>query len=592
MKEDKSKRKLGVHSNSVFHSSELFVIDWLPASFVVKRGAKWLKSYFDSYSLVGNYVVYHNPTSWKGVYYSSKDFPPAAEWEFDPLSRVLSEAEARGLAVLVGYHWVPETPEKMWIHPSKKEIESAKKVISEIYELYSKYKSLKGYYAVWEPGDLSDIDYYRETCNFIKELDGNLLTAAAPYVFSSEEYYGGSLPLIYNALAGIESLDIVIAQSAVAVYPYPPHQGREHLLLAKARLGSTKIVLGHVETFGRRFIKEEQYIPENLIKSQVLSEAIVYGVEGITTFIYAYLLDEPTGKNLKAYTETLEIFRQLSKLISSPPDIALFLPLRPEYWVTAQRFLKLSRKVGLEVTLIQLPISGEVPEGAAAPLIVLADPPELEEREVRFLEEHVKKGGALLVIGYPPAGLRKLLGIEGRNVGKYGAVKPIVELRRNAKDAVLEIGYKLVYCPTLLSAKPLAILRNPLTGYGGGYQPGAYAATLNKYRKGLAIFSGIPYKTLLTAIPSFLLDLVDLCLEHSGKRLAWDFQGLNELTDTVARDDMLLVLNHGEPIKVKAKYAGKVEEYKVLGSPSRVKLIDNAFEIELEGAQLGGVQIL
>ena len=57
MKEDKSKRKLGVHSNSVFHSSELFVIDWLPASFVVKRGAKWLKSYFDFYSLVGNYVV-------------------------------------------------------------------------------------------------------------------------------------------------------------------------------------------------------------------------------------------------------------------------------------------------------------------------------------------------------------------------------------------------------------------------------------------------------------------------------------------------------------------------------------------------------
>ena len=55
---------------------------------------------------------------------------------------------------------------------------------------------------------------------------------------------------------------------------------------------------------------------------------------------------------------------------------------------------------------------------------------------------------------------------------------------------------------------------------------------------------------------------------------------------------MFLVLNHGEPIKVKAKYAGKVEKYKVLGSPSRVKLIDNAFEIELEGAQLGGVQIL
>ena len=86
--------------------------------------------------------------------------------------------------------------------------------------------------------------------------------------------------------------------------------------------------------------------------------------------------------------------------------------------------------------------------------------------------------------------------------------------------------------------------------------------------------------------------MVDLCLEHSGKRLVWDFQGLNELTDIVARDNMFFVLNHGEPIKVKAKYADKVEKYKVLGYPSRVKHADNAFEIELEGAQLGGVQIL
>lgn len=127
---------------------------------------------------------------------------------------------------------------------------------------------------------------------------------------------------------------------------------------------------------------------------------------------------------------------------------------------------------------------------------------------------------------------------------------------------VLEIGYKLVYCPTLLTAKPLAILRNPPNRIRRWIPAGSLCCYTKRIWIRTSNISGIPYKTRLTAIPSFLLDLVDLCLEHSGKRLVWDFQGLNELTDIIARDNMFFVLNHGEPIKVKVKYADKVEKYK------------------------------
>ena len=577
---------------AVSSEENMIVLDWLPAVHVVRRGLSWLKRFLDVFSKVGNTVVYHNPTSWRGVYYYSEVFDRAEDLSFDPLEAVLRESESRGLSVFIGYHWVPDRPEDMWICPSEKEIESAIKVIDETYRLYSSYKSLKGYYAVWEPGDLDSVEYFRRTSDYVKSLDKSLLTAVAPYIFSSDEYYGGRLPLIFNALAEIESLDIIIAQSSVCVYPYPSYQGRDHLLLAKASLGSRKALLGHVETFGRRFLEEEYSSPE-LVRLQVLSESLVYGIKGMTSFTFTYLIDEPTGRSLPAYMEALKDFIKIQKLIKTPPEIGLFLPRRPEYWAFAQHVLRLLRRVGVDLSLIQLPLHSkgyELEEEVS--LIVLADPSELDSEEARFLEKYVEEGGTLLVTGYPPTGLRSLLGVNERNVGKYGGVEITVDFfKRNSKGKVLEFGYRLVYCPKLEGAEPLAVLRKP-KGYKGVVDIGGYAATLKKYGKGIAVFTGVPAKTLLSDIPSFFLDLVDLCLSHKSRELKWELRGLNELIDTVTRSDLLVVLNHGKKARVEAVYCGDLSNYDVLASRSSVVAKGSVFEIELDAAGYCCIRVL
>jgi len=405
------------------------------------------------------------------------------------------------------------------------------------------------------------------------------LTAVAPYVFSSGEYYGGRLPLIFNALGEIDSLDIIIAQSSNAVYPYPLYQSRIHLLLAKASLNNGKIFLGHVETFGRRFL-EEKFSSGDLIRSQVLSESLVYGVDGISSFTFTYLLDEPTGESLAAYMDSVKEFFEIQGFIKSPPNISLFLPRRAEYWVFAQNVLQLFRKLGVDLSLVQLPLHGKNVKLSEVSLIILADPPELDGDEVAFLGKYVEDGGAILVTGYPPTGLRPVLGVDERNVGKYGGVEVIVDyLKRCSRGKILGMGYRLVYCPTLNGSEPLAILRKP-KGYGGVRDIGSYAATLKEYGKGLAVFTGVPAKTLLTDLSPFFLDLVDLCLAHSGKELKWEFEGLNELVDVVVRDDLLIAFNHGDKVRFKAKYSGDFSGYEVLGK-ALVSVKDRVFEIEL-----------
>lgn len=43
-------------------------------------------------------------------------------------------------------------------------------------------------------------------------------------------------------------------------------------------------------------------------------------------------------------------------------------------------------------------------------------------------------------------GLRLLLGIDERNVGKYGGVEITVDfLKRNSRGKILELGYRLVF---------------------------------------------------------------------------------------------------------------------------------------------------
>lgn len=214
--------------------------------------------YLDSFSRVGNVIVLHNLTSWKGVSYPSKVFPVVEDTNPILLNFFLDEAGKRGCGVLFSYHWVPETDLDMWRYPAEKQIASAKKVIKELYETYSAYDAMAGFYSYWELGDIRESTYFQQTLDFVKKLDEGLFTASAPYIFSTETYHGGSLPLMPSALSSIKSLDCIVPQSSVAVYPYPLGRTKDHAMLAagsSAALG--KVVLGHIETFERSFVKGE-----------------------------------------------------------------------------------------------------------------------------------------------------------------------------------------------------------------------------------------------------------------------------------------------------------------------------------------------
>ena len=175
--------------------------------------------------------------------------------------------------------------------------------------------------------------------------------------------------------------------------------------------------------------------------------------------------------------------------------------------------------------------------------------------------------------------LRPLLGVDERNIGKYGGIEIITErLRRNPKGKIIRLGYKLVYCPTIVDSKPIATLMNP-DGYGGGRSIGSYAITVKENGNGLAVFTGIPAKTIL-ATPSLFLDLIDLCLTRIGKGIKWELEGLNDMVDSVIRDELLVLFNHGSLVEVKAKYLGELSSYEVLGN-AKVSYSKGIFKIKI-----------
>ncbi|MBO3809734.1 MAG: DUF4434 domain-containing protein [Candidatus Brockarchaeota archaeon] len=282
--------------------------------------------YLDSFSSRGNAIVLHNITGPGKTFYPSRRFPAAGELDPSFFDFFMEEAARRGCAILFSYHWVPKTFVDMWRFPAREQTSQAKTVIRELHQLYSNYDSMAGFYAYWEPGDTAELPYYGETLNYVKKLDEGLFTASAPYLFSTEKYHGGSLPLMFSALSTVEGLDCVIPQSSVAVYPYPLNRTKDHAALAagsSSPLG--KIVLGHVKTFSRFFVENEEAPPAEFIKGQVLSASFTRGAHGASTFTYSLLFkrDENIVRSFEEAVRWLEetsVFRRkLSPIGSTHP---------------------------------------------------------------------------------------------------------------------------------------------------------------------------------------------------------------------------------------------------------------------------------
>lgn len=572
------------------------MLDWYSVS--EENGREDVIKYLDSFTHIGNVIVLHNITGPMKTLYPSRRFPVASKQDPDFFDFFLKEAARRGCAVLFSYHWVPETHVDMWRFPSREQTSQAKMVIRELYQLYSNYDSMAGFYSYWEPGDTAELPYYEETLDYVKKLDDGLFTAAAPYLFSTEKYHGGSLPLMFSALSTVGSLDCLIPQSSVAVYPYPLNKTKDHAALA---VGSStplgKIVLGHVETFARVFVENEKAPPAEFIKGQVLSASFTRGAHGASTFIYS-LLFKRDEKIVRSFEEAVRWLKEISMFRRKLSPVGIYAPLDPDHWPTVlSPFLRKLRTLGLDASVVQPPLcKNEKWERFVEDnirVIVLPDPPELNESETRFLGNYLKKGGAIIVLGYPPKGLRRLLGVESRNIGKYGGLKLLKKMADRVPAGTLKrFGFELVYCVTPTKAKPIGVYES----IPSGFQPGAYGITRMESRGGCGVFIGIPSAVVVEKVPELLLDAVDSALSRSGLRIPWEIHGLTEDCDLLVGEDVILMVNlSGGEINVTAKHRGEnpPASFELIGShQGHVKLDRDTFKIILKPFKPIGVKLV
>jgi len=302
--------------------------------------------------------------------------------------------------------------------------------------------------------------------------------------------------------------------------------------------------LGHVETFARYFVEGEKVPPLEFIKGQLLSASMARGAAGVTTFIYSSLLDRGNDA-IGCLESAMNWFKMTTRFRRQLSQIGIYAPLDAPYWPTVlSPFLRKIRRLGLDMSVVQLPLLGGekwrkfIEEHVK--VLVLPDPPELTQLEAKFLSGYVERGNSIVVMGYPPKALRPILGIESRNVGKYGGIKllkPIAD--RMPIDIVKRFGFELVFCATPIEAEPLAVYES----IPAGFQPGAYAVTRTKRNEGYAFFIGIPSLAVLEKVPELLLDVVDLTISRADLRIPWEIEGLTEDCDLIAGEDFVMAVN-------------------------------------------------
>jgi len=432
------------------------------------------------------------------------------------------------------------------------------------------------------------VTYYRQTTRHVKSIDSGLLTGAAPYVFSTDRYLGGTLPAMISTLSSVETLDFIVPQSSIAIWPYPINRTKDHLRLATGSLldSPSRMALGHIETFPRYFVEGERVLPSSVVVGQLLSTSMTRGASGVTTFIFSYLLDRKDGA-LADFRKAMDWFRSTERLRRSKSQVAAFFPQDPTYWPTVgTKVLASLRQAGLDIDPVQMPQGGSSSWLKLATsrhrVLILFDPPELKPFEARALAAMCKSGSSLIVLGYPPSGLREVLGVESRNIGKYGGFKLVERVGpRTPEGEVMKLGYEFVFCPTLRGAEPLAVLES----IPHGFQPGAFAITRHRFGRGTSYFVAIPSLVALDRARDLLLDLVEAAMSGKGSAIPWEVDGLTQECDLLAGEDFLAVVNLGqEEISALARYTGSIESNRIVvsGAGSEVKTDGGVVRVNLK----------
>ncbi len=510
-----------------------------------------IRRYFEDFKSVGgNMVTIHNIISEK-AWYPSRVCARAAEpgTADDKVGAALRLAREYGLAAFLSVSWDMTRP-----MPYSECLESSKKIIAELWDLYGANPSLLGFYSYQEGSGTYLASQMREFAAAVKSHNRGLLTSCAPYIDD---------PLLAGYLAAIDDLDMVIYQGAVmASYRkdnrkcFPLRRTKDFTgLSAGATMQRNKITLSHVELFG---YLEKQFAGAYLasredIYSQILSAATCHGPDGIVFFTYHYNIHE-LGKKIPQVAESrrgvgegMAAYALIAAAAASASSrIGLYIPYS-DWWTdrwtnTIVPSLDACRRLGLSPDIIPfLPPGGEdvlpyypyhLNEEQLGFLLrnnyvlVLSDIAGMQDTDSLLLRNFVEKGGVAILFGpsipYGDQYDRDQICGGRENQARPHSVITVKEALGPRTGKGARFGFRPASVSSWSPEKGKAV---------AVFEDGSAAALLNEFGLGFCLTIPLSLGDAVGNIPDFVRDVLDFALERQGRKRAFDLIGAGDDLD-------------------------------------------------------------
>jgi len=551
-----------------------------------------IRRYFEDFKTVGgNMVTIHNIISEK-AWYPSRVCAKAAQAGSgdDKVGAALRLAEEFGLTVFLSVSWDMTRP-----MPYSECLESSKKILAELWDLYGANPSLLGFYSYQEGSGTYLASQMRDFAAAVKSHNRGLLTSCAPYIDD---------PLLAGYLAAIDDLDLVIYQGAVmASYRkdnrkcFPLRRTKDFSgLSAGATMQRNKITLSHVELFG---YLEKQFAGAYLasredIYSQILSAATCHGPDGIVFFTYHYNIHE-LGKKIpqaadskRGVREGMAAYALITAAASSASSrIGLYIPYSDwwtDRWTNAiVPSLDACRQLGFSPDIIPfLPPAGEdvlpyypfhLNEEQLDFLLrnkyvlVLSDIAGMQDTDSLLLKNFIEQGGVALLFGPSiPYGDQydrdQVCGGRESPSGPHSAITVQERLGTRAGK-----GTRFRFRPATVSSW------SPENGKAVAvFEDGSAAALLNEFGSGFCLTIPLSLSEAAGNIPDFIRDVLDFALERQGRNRAFDLIGSDSDLDVAMSASgggrVVAVVNHRDapfrlailPLHIQAEVAYQLSD--------------------------------
>lgn len=555
----------------------------LPAYVDRTNPARDLAAYLDDFqSFGGNTLVAHALITPDRAWFPSTiaRTPLVRGSPDDFVERLLTEADRRGLAVLLSVSW--DMTHKA---PYRDRMTQITSLMDEMFSLYVTHPSLAGFYSYQEGSGTYYVPYVREFTAHVKTLNPGLLSACAPFVDD---------PLLAGYLSTVDTLDVTIFQGQVmgSYRPdnrkkYPLRRVRDFAALGVgAKYLQDKIAITHVELFGYLEHRPDPAIlaaSYDNILGQLQSVATTAGADGIALFAYhphiwSARRDARVQRSRQAVIDGLEAFGRAQRAIGTYRNpLAVYVPYSDwivERWTTSiLPGLDGFRRAGIPVDI--LPYAPPIEESvypyfpfhmnpsvlerllSTRRVLVLPDVSGFQQTDSDLIDAFVKRGGVVVAFG-PQIPMGRTFERDQLFGGRETDGSPPRRLRAE-EDA----GPRTDASVACSLAEPVE--RRWAVGTArvlARFEDGSPAVLANAYGNGLAIAALPSVAAFAQGCPDLLRDVVEQALRHSGRTVNADVIGLSEASDVAIVPTptglSVVIVNHEDAPRDVTIRAGKV----------------------------------